>query len=440
MKFNVNFSAAGFGKVFQKPENISNLVSNKEAILEISKLLPSVVSPPGQPVEFKSVVDLLGIDYVGYIIEKERFNPVTKEWIKTDEYKIVGSKSNVFRDTRVAYGFTYRYRMKTILKVTIKRSLASLVNFSARTDLQKFIDSKIQEKLTANRNQLARIQQESLDGLAVSTSAGDAISRLKISDTVSANLNSDGTFNLVDVVNNQVLDFSAGSMSDEQFLKTFNQQPTLEKESEIEYISFYYESNASKNWSIVDIVKLTPPNYPQTINIYPNSVKKETLISWLKPVSDVEVKFYNIYRRNKIGENWNVLAEGLREFETLFVDEKVLPGQKYIYAISSTDIHGIESFLSTQIQAELNPNIATEKKEKDLVWISGGGVSLNEVDLVIKKFNEIKEQLIARKNITLKPSTKFRDESKVFLIKIISLDTHEKVELKVTLKNQKLQV
>lgn len=454
MKLHINFSSVGFSKIFKRPENISESVIDKEAILTISKYLSDAISPRSPAVEFKSLPELVGIDYVGYVIEKERFDPKNQEWIKTDEYKLVGSKSNIFRDTRVAYGYTYRYRMKSVLKITIKKNVENLTNFQSQQSLQAFVTDKIKEKLAQNTTLLAQLKAQENSGISFKTSSGIANNTLKLSDTVSAVLNVDNTFKLVDSVSKQVLDFSQGTpVSDEQFLKILNQGIDQKKtvENDVECISFYYESRPSKNWSVVDVVKLTPPEYPQAIKIFPNSTKKEIVVCWLKPVSDVAIdlgagnwsndpRFYSVYRRTKVGEPWTPIAEGLKEFETLFVDKNVVLGQKYIYAISSIDIHGIESFLSTQIQAELNANIATERKEKDLVWVSGGGASLDETGLIVKKFYERKEQLIAIKNITLKPSTRFREESKVFLIKVKSLDTHEQFELRVTLKNQKLEV
>src|SRR3990167_4000214 len=206
MKLNVNFSSVGFGKVFQKTETISNVVPNKQTILDVANVLSDTTAPRGQPVEFKSVAALVGVDYVGYIIEKERFDPKSHLWIKIDEFKLIGSKSNVFRDTRVAYGFTYRYRMKSVLKVTIKRDVKNLSNFSATKDLQKFVDSKIQSKLVQNNDLMIQVQKEGNDGISLKTSAGVKESSVKISDTVQAVLTPENTFKLVGSVNDKDLD------------------------------------------------------------------------------------------------------------------------------------------------------------------------------------------------------------------------------------------
>lgn len=440
MKLNINFSSAGFGKVFQNPKNLSVTASSKKTITQASKILSNIEIPKGKPVEFKSIPELVGIEYVGYVIEKERFDPITEEWIKTDEYKIIGTSSNVFRDTRIAYGFTYRYRMKSVLKLTIKKPTKDLTDFS-QIDLQKFVSEKIKQGVKQNKTSLSLLQQQGNDGLDLKTSLGVTEKNLKLTEGIKHVLSDDNSLIATQITEKTIDLFSGRSMSQEQFAKAIHKsiQEKKKEKKEFDYVSIYYESDPTKDWIVVDVVKLTPPQYPQAIKIFPNSTKKEISISWLKPVSDVEVRFYNVYRREKIGERWEVLVEGLREVETLFVDKNVEFYRKYIYAISSIDAHGIESFLSAQIQAELNPNIAIEKKEKSLVWMSGGGTTIDETSLILKKFFQRKEQLIARKNIVLKPNTKFREESKDFLIKITSLDTHEKYELKVTLKNQKIE-
>ena len=230
MKLNVNFSSVGFGKVFKNAETISGVVPNKQTVLDVANVLSETTAPRGLPIEFKSTAELVGVDYVGYVIEKERFDSKTHSWIKIDEYKLVGSKSNVFRDTRVAYGVTYRYRMKSVLKATIKKEIKNLNSFSTKKDLQKFVTDKVQESLVQSKNLLLQVQKQGNDGLALKTSEGVAEISVEISDSVRAVLNADNTFKLVDSVNNLSLDFLHKSMSDEQFLKSFNvQQQVVEK-------------------------------------------------------------------------------------------------------------------------------------------------------------------------------------------------------------------
>jgi hypothetical protein len=149
----------------------------------------------------------------------------------------------------------------------------------------------------------------------------------------------------------------------------------------------------------------------------------------------------------KTGDSVDIDGDGVLDVENttiprdlnLFVDRNVQVGRPYIYALTSVDVHGTESFLSTQIQAELNSNYALEKEEKKLKWISGSGAKPEEIDFVLKKFFNRTEQIVARRNIVLSPNTKFAEAEKNLIIKITSLDTHEVKELKVVLTNNNVK-
>ena len=388
MKIGINFSSVGFGKVFAGNKNISVDSTDKDSVGHVADILSQVDLPQNEPTGFTSIPELIGLEYVGYVIEKERYDPNTKEWNKIDEYKIIGSKSNVFRDTRVAYGYSYRYRMKSVVKITVKKISQNAKNLEFLTDLRDFTSSKINSKITNNKDFIIQMLNEGNSGLESKTSTGVTEKSVKISDHTKVVLGDDNSLKFInsDLGDEQVIDFNEGVMSDELFLKSLNDLVVeQEQEKDVEYISYYYESVPEKDWTVVDVVKLIPPEYPQDIKIFPNSNKKEIVIIWNKPVSEVEVKFYNVYRRNKMGEPWTIIAEGLQEFEIVFVDKNVNFGNKYIYAITSIDIHGIESFLSTQIQTELNTNIVVEGRERDLVWISGGGTTIEEINFELKK-------------------------------------------------------
>ena len=338
MRVNTTFSHEGFSALFSNANNLSLSVPNPGIFSLIARALPSISQEIHEPITVPSIPELVGIEYLGYVIEKERFDPNTRDWIKIDEYRLIGTNSNTFRDTRIAYGFTYRYRMKTVLKLTVKKEVPSL------------------------------------DG--------------------SPDLN-------------------------------------------FEHVSLYFESYPRKKWTIVDVLETLPPPYPQTIKVVADSLKRQVTIFWLKPPSRAagDIKFYNVYKRNEVGQAWYPVASNLREKDTLFIDRNVGFNTKYIYAITTVDVHGTESFLSAQLSAELNSNIAIEKKEKDIKWVSGGGARVDEPYLVLKKFNERKEKIVAMNTLSIRPNTKFKEQTKDFIIKVKSLDTHEEYELKVTLKN-----
>jgi len=172
--------------------------------------------------------------------------------------------------------------------------------------------------------------------------------------------------------------------------------------------------------------------------IIPNSLQNKISIYWTKPITfKRNVKFLNIYRRNKVGDEWTKIAESIPEEINFFIDDNVEFNKKYIYAMTTIDVHDIESFLSTQIQAELNPNISLEKEEKALKWISGPGATIEDTESVFRKFFTRDEQIIAKNNVVFVANTKFSDESKDFIVRIRSLDTHESFDIKLTLKNIK---
>ena len=155
---------------------------------------------------------------------------------------------------------------------------------------------------------------------------------------------------------------------------------------------------------------------------------------WGKPLDREDlITAYNIYRREKVGDDWTKLKKLLKQ--NFFIDSDVEPGRKYIYALSTTNRHGYESLLSAQIQVELNSDIKIEKKEKILRFVSGPGLRLDQTGMVIKKFQKETEQIIARKNIAISPRSDLSEDQTNLLLKIRSLDTHETHEIKLTLLN-----
>lgn len=151
---------------------------------------------------------------------------------------------------------------------------------------------------------------------------------------------------------------------------------------------------ASKDWTYVDIYENEPPPPPTSIHVQPQTLNKKIFISWLKPSnSQRDIKSYRIWRRNALGQPWTLLKEILeldinsdgyldvntnsafyvrstKNLKNFFIDANVSMGNKYIYALTCVDIHGIQSFMSTQIQAELNPKFNIEKQERAVKWIS----------------------------------------------------------------------
>ncbi len=207
----------------------------------------------------------------------------------------------------------------------------------------------------------------------------------------------------------------------------------------MEYKSFYYESYPSNNWIYIDATEDVPPPPPESISIVPCTPKRQIMITWLMPPNSQRdiggpQGGFRLYRRERIGQRWRLLGI-FKENENIYIDKQVRVNRKYIYALTSVDAHGFESFLSTQIQAQLNPNFELEQKEKLLKWISGSGVKPKEKDVVLKKFAERPPPIIAKRSLFIQPTREFNDVSKNLVIKVTSLDTHEQKEFKIDLRN-----
>ena len=469
----VNFTNRGFNKVFNQIEQLSDTTPDKETILQMSELLSDVKVLRGEPTLFKTIPEFLGVDYIGYIIEKERLDKQTGEWLKIDEYKIVGSNAGSFIDTRVAYGQAYRYRIKTVIKVSKSKKIFGLSHLELVEDLIKFEAARVKGALEKKAVAIDQLDRFTNLGVFGKRSTGQILKEIELVTGIDL-VADDSTTSLVkeslqtienlrSLQNLAVVDIDLirGSATNTDLQRIINENLEKFQEFKTEYFSSYYESKPSKNWTYVDVVENIPPPPPQTIKVVPNTPKRQISIYWLQPANDQrDIQYFKIYRRNAVGERWQLLSQ-TREIDidedgfpdpvdeaesrvvantNMFVDRNVSLGRKYIYAMSCVDVHGIESFLSMQIQAELNSNYALEKIEKPLKWISGSGARPDEVKFILKKFLNRTENIIAKTNLVLRPNTKFAEVSKDLIIRLISLDTHEVKELKVVLKNTNLNL
>jgi hypothetical protein len=418
----VSFSSVGMSKVFDVPNNIATSQENLE-LSDVSKVLGGLVVKPQTEITHKSVRDLFGVDYVGYIIEKERLDKATGQWMRVDNIKIYGVLANKFLDSKVAYGQVYRYRIKSIAKLTKSKIIESSVA-DAGSDLQIFESNLILQDLKKNKILI----NNSLN----ITSLGLSSKSTNFTD-ISIPLGNNQTFTANSTSTTVTPNASVNTLS-----KKININLDKIKNKKIEFYSSYFESNPNKTWIYVQSIEKIPPPAPETIKIIPNSYEKKVSLYWLKPSNDQrDIVGYRVYRRSAVGQPWLLLTSALLpEAEPFYIDSAVDFDNFYIYAVSCIDIHGMESFLSTQIGVQLNSRILFEKEEKSLVWISGGGTMPQEIDFILKKFQEERAPVIvAKKNIVLSTNTKFSDTEQSFIIKIKSLDTHETNEIKVVAKS-----
>lgn len=450
------FSNRGLAKVVKNVESLPESVPNRSTVFDVADILKDVKVDNLPPVGFKSLPELQGIDYVGYIIEKERLNKDTGEWVRIDEYKIIGSDSNNFLDSRVAYGNFYRYRIRSVVKVTIKTFNKSLLNYEALQDLRRFQADSLRREIRSREEVIANIDRITNNSILKKTSRGkknrvfDLISGFKVQASpekteivkVSTSSARERFLNLRrrKVARVDDVEVLKGTVTRERLQKSINDRLKVFRESFEDYTSFYYKSEPSENWRYVTVTEKVPPPPPSAIKIIPTTPARQIFITWLKPANQQrDIKEFRLYRRNRLGEEWS-LVKAFAENENIYVDTNVEVNKTYIYALSSVDVHGIESVLSTQIQAELNATFNLDRRERPLRWVSGSGARPEEdLDFVFKKFVDLPLPIIARENILVGPTTKFKETNKKFVVRVKSLDTHEVKEFVLSLKNENIR-
>jgi hypothetical protein len=438
------------------------LGDNFQMFRDLGTMFDGAIIPRVEPTGFNSIKELVGIEYAGYIVEKERLNRATEQWVRIDEYRIIGQAASSFVDTRITYGEIYRYRIKNVIRVTKKQKVREQVENTAYFDVNKIFSERLTQAINKNLDYFQNTNAFTNLGIAnknVPTKLqiplfGGYIAKF---DGTSVDVIQQATNSATDprlAKNSRLSNISVIGKNFNVYLPIIDQFVFVDR---IKYLSHYYESYPSKNWTYVDVYENVPPPPPESIKINANSLNKQVFIQWLKPSNGQrDIKAFRIYKRDSFNKNWLLRAEvpemnvGSSEYPdarsvnknsaNLFIDNTVQFGKKYIFALTSIDIHGIESFLSTQIQVELNANFAVEKEEKPLKWISGSGARLDEINYVYKKFLNRTEQIKAKSSIKIKPSLTFSDASKTFLIRITSLDTHQKKEVRVTVTNSNVQI
>jgi hypothetical protein len=456
----VNFANRGLRRVITRPTSLREATPDKANIRQMSRLLSRVKMKPRKPTSFQSIQEFVGADYIGYILEKQRLDQNTGNWIPIDEYWLIGSSIANFKDSRVAYGNIYRYRMKSVISVTFRKKKVSYENIELVEDVARREKELIKKRMKSRLSALANIDRITNLGLEKKISSGRASKTFDLLKNLKIKSNSRRTevvkrtrmptefknFRRLKRLRVKDLDIVRGSVSQEQLQKEINSKLRTVEEDIIEYESFYFESRPSRNWVIVDVSEKIPPPPPSAIKITPKSGEADpeaswypVVITWLPPAnSQQDIAGFRLYKRNPVAGrgNWELEAD-LRLEQNIFVGRysKTWPA---IFALTCVDIHGMESFLSTQIQVEFNPNFAIEKKEKDLKWISGSGAKPNETNTIFKTFIEPQDPIIAKESVSFRVKPQFNEEDKKLFVRITSLDTHEKKEFDLTLRNVNL--
>ncbi len=284
-------------------------------------------------------------DYIGYIIVKERLRDVESDsWEVAAYIPINDIRKTNYIDTKIAYGESYRYRIRSVFK---------FVNIDDLTMFKDFQDS----------------------------------------DT--------------SVNNTSAVVFSGG-----QILKNV----------------YFFDSSLSNpvEFPVLDFQR---PDPPTSLQIFPDSRKKEIFITWFQKQQQNDVIGFNVYRR--IGDAPfqrinNFLIEPRNNFYT---DKDLQYDVEYIYAVEALDAHENTSKLSFQYEVRL--------KEQD--FCVGNTqyplkIAVNE-NLDFQDTPQTKEKSIttARSILKIVVNPLFPQKEQIFsyLIKIKSLDTFIEKELKL---------
>jgi hypothetical protein len=450
----VNFSNRGLSKVIKSVRSLGAGTPNKTTVVEIAKLMQDLKVARKTAVSFPSLSEFVGIDYTGYIVEKERLDKTTGNWIRIDEYRLIGSLATGFKDSRVAYGNYYRYRIKSVAKVTQAVEKASMLESEITQAAKEFEASLVQEALTTQAAVIVNVGSIANTGLnskssqgtaqvSFSLGAGLSVTANESQTTVVQDTPTPSTASLRQLKNLSVenIDLMQGTISDSALQKMVQDSLSFTEQKKVEYSSVYYESEPISNWIYVEIADTLPPPPPSSIKISPNTTQKSIYITWLTPAhSQRDIKSFNLYRRQKVGQTWKLL-KSFPLTENVYIDKSLGFNQEYIYAITSVDVHGIESVLSTQIQAELNPNFSAERQERPLRWVSGSGARPDEgFSNIYKKFFENEVPIVVSANVVIGPTEMFKETEKKLLIRVKSLDMHETKEFVITLTNENVKI
>ena len=297
--------------------------------------------------------------YVGYRIEKQKYDAKTGEWIPLSDYYTDDLYQSLMYYTQISYNQFYRYRAYSIMRV-IK-------------------DSPI-KSTEAYAELVARV-------IELAPEAADIL----------------GIYGTV-------------------------------------YNAYWIESYPSP-WKYIKIVDKRRPKPVEDLQVFPKSNVPTIMCTWIKPVNEQkDIVKWRVFRRLYGEISWSLVFEGsLRE--NIFEDMNVVENQRYVYAVQGVDIHGLKSRLSAQWVAQINKNFDAELEEKSLELYQGKGEDIErnedgEYDptSVVVVRDGISKELVAYKYVIIQPVTTYPISERDFLLRITSLDTGEKQDVKLQMR------
>jgi len=414
---------------FQIPEVVSSEGSNESTLSsyidssvmakEEMELLnidnDSNLSEDLQDPQFLSVPEK-EFEYIGYVLEKQRYDIETNSWKFVDIYKILISSATFLLDSRIVYGQLYRYRIRAILRITRPSEMARIEsNYSQ--DINR--DSETQRYFS---QYFSSIPSKWFYLSTIDILVPDFPSSVNVVPCTQRN--------------EMLIYWQYPNDSDKSIAKfrVYRREETEQK------WDIVFESNVSKNTK--KIFTKTPEEFESTMGKIDKmelssldgnntTITKQLITKNVEEIIDSKEEIGEELYRKKVEK----VDYQYKIFDNFYVDRNVELGKKYIYAVSAVDVHNLESFLSLQIKAQLNENYNIDKEEIPLVFHSSPGVNPQNVKTVIKRNPKEDEPIIATNKIKFRLNTKFNEDNISFIVKIKSLDIHETEEIKLTLKN-----
>lgn len=311
-----------------------------QPLQEVLERNPSAPRPDIHP-DFGTVSD-----YIGYIIQKERIHPDGESEI-VDLIAIEDKDSYQFIDTKIAYGETYRYKIRSVFR------------FVSKPNQLAFEDSDF------------------------------AISRVQ-------------SARYVDV--NSII---------------------------IPAQTYYFDSAWSRPVESQTIESVRP-NPPYNVKIIPNSYSKKIFVTWNQKTQNRDVVGFNIYRKEKEkpGDLFKRLNDKVIDIrDNGYADFDVFSDIDYVYAIEAVDFHGNFSKLSAQFSSRIKDTKSDEEIcEQRQKFYEVEGLELN--DRSKKKEQNL---FVFKDHFTIHTNPLFSSPggSKYYLLRMTSLDTGQKKEIKL---------
>lgn len=194
---------------------------------------------------------------------------------------------------------------------------------------------------------------------------------------------------------------------------------------------YFYDSEFSEEVE-VEAIDFVRPDPPETVRVFPDSVKKNIKLTWIQKNQNKDVRGFNVYKkRKKEGEFFQRINPdiiGIRD--NFFIDHSVEKDIDYVYAVESVDVHDNRSLLSSQYSARITDLIDGARVERRVALVRIEG---DELDVPLSELVDRPIHVHEKMTIIVHPLFMTKN-SDAFAIRVTSLDTLEEKLIKLNFK------